>query len=64
MRDKPNIIHLSSFFLKEGDDHREAKEQIAKSWRHIHKTSRKDLAPRRVTTYFSQDAIGKGRLEE
>ena len=46
MRDKPNSIHLSSFFLKEGEDHREAREQIAKAWRHIHRKSRKDLGPR------------------
>ena len=46
MRDKPNGIHLSSFFLKEGEDHREAREQIAKAWRHIHRNIRKDLGPR------------------
>ena len=46
MRDKPNIIHLSSFFLKEGEDHNESREQIAKAWSHIHKKSRKDLGPR------------------
>ena len=48
MRDKPNNIHLSCFFLKEGEDHKEAREQIAKSWRHIHRKSRKDLRPRGV----------------
>ena len=48
MRDKPNSIHLSSLFLKEGEDHREAREKIAKVWRHIHKRSRKDLGPRGV----------------
>ena len=26
MRDKPNSIHLSSFFLKEGEDHRESRK--------------------------------------
>ena len=46
MRDKPNSIHLSSFVLKEGEDHKEAREQIAKAWNHIHKKSRKDLGPR------------------
>ena len=46
MRDKPNNIHLSSFFLKDGEDHKEAREQIAKAWRHIHKKSMKDLGPR------------------
>ena len=46
MRDKPNTIHLSSFFLKEGEDHKEAREQITKAWRHIHRKSRKDLGPR------------------
>ena len=46
MRDKPNSIHLSSFFLKEGEDHREVKEKIAKDWRHIHKKCRKYLGPR------------------
>ena len=48
VRDKPNSIHLSGFFLKEGEDHKEAKEEIAKAWRHIHKKSRKDLGPRGV----------------
>ena len=46
MRDKPNSIHLSRFFLKEGAKHKEAKEKIAKAWRHIHKKRRKDLGPR------------------
>ena len=50
MRDKPNNIHLSSFFLKEGEDHRESREKIAKAWRHIHKKSRKDLGPRGVVS--------------
>ena len=45
MRDKPNSIHLSSFFLKDGEDHREAREKIAKAWHHVHKKSRKDLGP-------------------
>ena len=26
MRDKPNSIHLSSFFLEEGEDHKETRE--------------------------------------
>ena len=30
MKDKPNSIHFSSLFMKEGEDHREAREQIAK----------------------------------
>ena len=46
MRDKPNSIHLSGLFLKEGEDHKEAKEEIAKAWHHIHRKSRKDLVPR------------------
>ena len=46
MKDKPNSIHLSGFFLKEGEDHKEAKEEIAKAWCHIHRKSRKDLGPR------------------
>ena len=46
MRDKPNSIHSSSFFLKEGEDHKEVREQIAKAWHHIHKKSMKDLGPR------------------
>ena len=46
MRDKPNSIHLSSVFLKERKDHKEAREQIAKAWRHIHRKSRKNLGPR------------------
>ena len=46
MRDKPNSIHLSSFFLKEGEDQKEAREKIAKAWRYIHKKSRKYLGPR------------------
>ena len=46
MRDKPNSIHLSGFFLKEGEVHKEAKEEIVKAWRHIHRKSRKDLGPR------------------
>ena len=50
MRDKPNNINLSSFFLKEGEDHREAREQITKAWRHIHKKSREDLEPRGVVS--------------
>ena len=50
MRDKPNSIHLSSFFLKEGEDHKEAREQIAKAWHHIHRKSRKDLGPRGVVS--------------
>ena len=32
--------------MKEVEDHREAREKIAKAWRHIHKKSRKDLGPR------------------
>ena len=32
--------------MKEGEDHREAREQIVKAWRHIHKKSRKDLRSR------------------
>ena len=46
MKDKPNSIHLSSFFLKDGEDHKEAKEQIVKARRHIHRKSRKYLGPR------------------
>ena len=46
MRDKQNSINLSGFFLKEGEDHKEAREQIAKAWRHIHKKSKKDMGPR------------------
>ena len=45
MRDKQNSIHLSSFLLKEGEDHREDREKIAKAWRHIYKKSKKDLGP-------------------
>ena len=51
MRDKPNSIHLSSFFLKEREDHKEAREQIAKARRHIHKKSRKDLGPRWAVSF-------------
>ena len=36
--------------MKEGEDHREAREQIAKAWRHIHKKGRKDLGPRGVVS--------------
>ena len=43
IRDKPNNIHLSGFFLKQGEDYKEAKEEIAKAWRHTHRKSRKDL---------------------
>ena len=46
MRNKLNSIHLSSFFLKEGEDHKEAREKIVKVWHHIHRKSRKDLGPR------------------
>ena len=46
IRDKPNSIHLSSFLLKEREDHREAREKIVKAWRHVHKKSKKDLGPR------------------
>ena len=46
MMDKPNSIHLISLFLEEGEDHKEAREQIAKAWRHIHRKNRKDLGPR------------------
>ena len=46
MRDKPNSIHMSGFFLKEGEVHKESKEEIVKAWRHIHKKGRKDLGPR------------------
>ena len=42
MRGKPNSIHLTGFFLKEGEVHKEAKEEIAKAWRHIHMKIRKD----------------------
>ena len=42
----PNSIHLSGFFLKEGENHKEVKEKISKAWRHIHRKSRKDLGPR------------------
>ena len=44
MRDKPNSIHMSGFFLKEGEYHKEARDQIVQAWRHIHK----DLGPRGV----------------
>ena len=50
MRDKSNSIHLSGFFLKEGEVHKEYKEEIAKSWRHIHMKSRKDLGPREAVS--------------
>ena len=50
MRDKRNSIHLSSFFLKEGEYHKEAREQIVKARRHIHRKSRKDLGPRGVVS--------------
>ena len=50
MRDKTNIIHLSGFFLKEGEDHKESKEEIAKAWRHIHRKSRTDRGPRGVVS--------------
>ena len=46
MRDKPSNIHLRGFFLKEGEDHKESKEEIEKAWRHIHRKGRKDLGPR------------------
>ena len=46
MRDKPNNIYLSGFFLKEGEDHKEAKKEIEKAWLHIYKKSRKYLGPR------------------
>ena len=41
---------MSSFILKEGEDHKEAKEKIAKACRHIHRKSRKDLGPRGVVS--------------
>ena len=31
--------------MKEGEDHKEAREHIAKVWCHIHRKSRKDLGP-------------------
>ena len=46
IRYKPNNIHLSGFFLKEGEDRKEDKDEIAKAWCHIHRKSRKDLGPR------------------
>ena len=53
MRDKPNSIHLSGLFLKEGEDHKKSKEEIAKAWRYIHRKSRKDSGPRRAVSLES-----------
>ena len=50
MRDNPNSIYLSGLFLKEGEDHKEVREEIAKAWCHIHKKGRKDLGPRGVVS--------------
>ena len=58
MRDKPNSIPLSSFFPKEGEDHGEAREQIAKAWRHIHKKSRKDLGPKGGCFFGAISSVG------
>ena len=46
MRDKPDNIHVSGFFLQERQDHQEAKEEIEKSWLHTHRNGRKDMGPR------------------
>ena len=50
MRDKPKKIHLSGFFLKEGEVHNKSKVDIAMAWRHIHRKSRKDLGPRGIVS--------------
>ena len=50
VRDKLNNIHLSGFFLKEGEDHKEDKKEIEKAWRHIHRKGRRDLGPRGVVS--------------
>ena len=43
MRDKSNNIHLSGFFLKEGEDHKEAKNEITKC-----------CTPKFALSYFSK----------
>ena len=45
MKDKPNNIHLIGLFIKEGENHKKSKEEIANAWGHIHRKSRKDLGP-------------------
>ena len=46
MRDKPNNIHVSGFFLQEGQDHQAAKREIEGAWRHIHRKGRDMLGHR------------------
>ena len=58
MGGKPNSIRLSSFFLKEGEEHREAREKIMKAWRHIHMKSRKDLGPRGGYFFRALSSVG------
>ena len=43
MSDKPNNIHVSSFFLKKGGDKKEAKEDISKACCHIYRKGRETL---------------------
>ena len=40
MKDKPNNIHLSGYFLQEGKYHKLAKEEIERAWRHVNRKGR------------------------